>query len=571
MWATIALSLCLSLPHGCGLLKTFEDGSEAFEYRGIYLPGNSGEAGKAIGLHNLDAEWGIWGHNLFKILPKDHSHAIYAKVDGRVNTEQFCFSSDQLYHYVEEYISDNYGSNETKRFAILPNDNHVVCQCEQCIAAGCSYNDVAPAVFSFLERLANRFPNHIFFTSYYLTTRSLPTHALPENTGVLFSAIHYYLCARQTTREDEFKEQLAQWSRVTQHVYVWDYICNFDDYFSPYPTLEIMQRRFRIYKEAGVRGVFCNGSGYDYSTFCRLRSHVLAELMKNPDANWRKILHEKCRELYPVTGNIIEQFMGNQEDNLFASAKKLPIYEGVAVSRNTYLVEADIVALHDKLQRLLPQTKGEEQTDISKACKALCMTMLEFKRLRGDISGVRPLLHELQSITADGVRIYSESFWSVDTYVQEYTAMVEYAEANSKHNLLRGKQLTALTALDPDYKDLSILTDGLPALPHNYHCGHLISSADPWLRIAIPNVSGMKHLRVGMTRNLQFHIALPLRITLSAGGKEIATTQPQQKEGVDGRATVEFDIPANTEGTLILTIVRNKEEKTMALDEIEGW
>ena len=37
------------------------------------------------------------------------------------------------------------------------------------------------------------------------------------------------------------------------------------------------------------------------------------------------------------------------------------------------------------------------------------------------------------------------------------------------------------------------------------------------------------------------------------------------------RAVVEFNIPSDCKGTLVLTIVRNQEERTMALDEIEGF
>ena len=37
------------------------------------------------------------------------------------------------------------------------------------------------------------------------------------------------------------------------------------------------------------------------------------------------------------------------------------------------------------------------------------------------------------------------------------------------------------------------------------------------------------------------------------------------------RAVVEFDVPSNYKGTLVLTIVRNQEDRTMAIDEIEGF
>ena len=41
--------------------------------------------------------------------------------------------------------------------------------------------------------------------------------------------------------------------------------------------------------------------------------------------------------------------------------------------------------------------------------------------------------------------------------------------------------------------------------------------------------------------------------------------------GNNQRAMVEFGIPSGSKGSLILTVVRNKDERTMALDEIEGF
>ena len=99
----------------------------------------------------------------------------------------------------------------------------------------------------------------------------------------------------------------------------------------------------------------------------------------------------------------------------------------------------------------------------------------------------------------------------------------------------------------------------------------MLSSADPALRIAIPVVSGMKKLRVSFTKNAIFRIALPTNVTLSVGGVQIASKVPQPSPNAPNRSTVEFNIPALASGNLVLTVVRNKAVKTMALDEIEGF
>ncbi len=54
---------------------------------------------------------------------------------------------------------------------------------------------------------------------------------------------------------------------------------NYDDYLSPFPCLLVMQQRLELYRQLGIKGVFVNGSGDDYSAFDDMQTHVLALLL----------------------------------------------------------------------------------------------------------------------------------------------------------------------------------------------------------------------------------------------------------------------------------------------------
>ena len=541
-----------------------------FEYREIYLPGRFEPEMKNLWLDNVDMDWGLWGHNLARVLPKNPSRTVFATVDGRTIDDQFCFSSDLLYKYIVSYITDNFSEETPQRFAIVPNDNTIACQCEQCQAKGCTANNATPAVQNMLERLASQFPKHMFFTSSYLTTSSIPSKPMPENTGVLVSAIDYSLCTKATKQEEEFLQIISKWSAITKHVYVWDYVNNFDDYITPFPIFTIMQRRFKIYKEAGVSGVFLNGSGDENSTFSRLKLHVLTALLEDPDTDWRELLRQKSRGKFPVTGDCIAEYMLHQEDLVAEKGVPLPLYEGVAAARNSYLDEEEFIRFQDKLPELLPKTKGKEEMIATLLYRSLMLTRLEIKRIHADTTGCARMLDELEEARETGLRIYSESYWSLDDYIHDYRAMLAEAKAMQPKNLLHGARLTALTPLDEEYSDISILTDGLIGLPHNYHCGHLISSATPALKIALPTDKKLKRLHIELIYNAQFHMGLPLNVKLTAGDREIATIEPKPSD-INGRYIAEFDVPSSATGTLVLTFVRNPEVRTMAIDEIMGW
>ena len=219
---------------------------------------------------------------------------------------------------------------------------------------------------------------------------------------------------------------------------------------------------------------------------------------------------------------------------------------------------------------ILPQTDGKERAELETMWQAMALTRLELNRLNHSTDDSEPFLDGLHKLTAKNIRIYSESFWYIDSYFNEYQQMLSH-KAEAKRNLLLGKQLQPMTALDEEYCDISILTDGLLGLPSNYHCGQMLSSADPHLKIAIPRIVGMKKLKVYLVNNPKYHIILPEKVILSSGGRELGTVIPNTYDAEQKRAVAEFNIPSNASGTLILTLRRNKADRTMSIDEIEGY
>lgn len=551
--------------------QTGDTGESVFSYREIYLPESTGDNAKKLGLNTLDHDWGLWGHNLGDILPEKKSESIFAKRNGVTIHDQFCFSSDRLYEYIEEYIDNKYDEDEQVRFAILPNDNEIVCQCSKCVEIGNTKRDASPAVFHLINRLAERFPGHRFFTSYYRTTRGLPETKLPENVGVLVSAMDYPLSPVETQKELDFIRVLQAWHQKTDRIFVWDYINNFDDYFTPYPVFDIMQRRLKIYADNGVSAVFLNGSGTDYSSFSRLKAEVLAEMTKNPDIDWKEKLREKAKEYYPVTGDVIAEFLLAQEDFVKSRGKELPLYEGVSKALDTYLPREEFIKFHDELRKLRPKTEGDERKYVDRLVGAMALTRLELNRMNGNLGGSRELLEDLKQLEGYNTPVYSEANWTIANYIRDYERMLEHMVSDGNKNILKGEKLMALTPLDEGYSDISILTDGMLGIPSNYHNGNLIMSPKNYTKIAIPPTEGLKKLRVCLIYNPAYRVALPEEVILTAsGGKEIGKVQPSYPADNSGHVFVDFNVPSNS-GSLVVTLVKDPEVHSMAVDEIEGY
>ena len=183
-------------------------GAFAFDYQSIYSPcGLNADHTGVIGLNNFDDSWGIWGHNLRKVLGKD-AEKVYATIHGKTDDSQLCFSSEDMYRQIENYIVDNFGEKGNFRFVIAPDDTPYACTCTTCTALGNTEKNATPAVTELILRLSQRFPKHTFFTTSYLTTQQVTDKQLPSNVGVIVSAIDYPL--RRTDGKDEQDKKFAE-------------------------------------------------------------------------------------------------------------------------------------------------------------------------------------------------------------------------------------------------------------------------------------------------------------------------------------------------------------------------
>lgn len=554
----------------CAVNKAKPDNSHsAFSYREVFLPEALGDNAINYGLNNVENDWGIWGHNLKVVLPEKPSTSIYAKKGGTTNRSQFCFSSKHLFEYVCDYI-DKYDDDEQIRFAILPNDNNIVCVCSACVAEGNTKRDASPAVIAFIEKLAAKYPQHLFFTSHYTTTKKLPSKRLPDNVGVTISAMDYPLSSTGGEKETEFIDVITGWKSKTDKIMVWDYINNFDDYFTPFPVFDIMQRRLKLYKDNGVTGVFLNGSGNYYSAFSNLKTAVLAEMTNNPDVDWKTLLKEKASEIYPKSGDIISEFILFQEDFVHGKGDEMPLYDGVSKAIKTYLPVEEFKNFHDKILEIRTSVSGKEREELDRLCGELALTRMELNRVEGNVDHSWKYVDDLKFLDSHGGPYYSESAWKVERYIQDYSTMMQHHESMENINLLKGRRLNVMTALDPDYSDVSLLTDGLLGIPSNYHSGNLIMSPEPTAVIAIPGDVKLKKLRVCLSYNPPYRIGLPQLITLYSNNRVIDKKEPEYPSDSSGHVFVEFDIPSNSEN-LLLNITKDDDTHAIAIDEIEGW
>ncbi len=513
-----------------------------FRYRDMHSPTNHQEDIRGIlGLNCIDRDWGIWGHNIAVTLPDEPDRSVYAYYDGKRAGSQFCFTSDKLFGYICDYIMDNCGDGNRipYYFAILPNDNKIACMCSHCQAAGNSEGNATPAVTRMIRKLAMRFPNHIFFTSAYHTTVKPSKDRLPENAGVIVSTIDWQPGKELKEKNvSAFEQIIKEWSTKTDNIYVWDYVNNYDDYFSPYPILKSMQRRFRIYKENGIKGIFLNGSGYDYSTFEDMHTNLLAALMMNPDIEIEPLVKDYFHRVYPVAGSVISDFYCRLLQNEESTDKVIPIYGGIDEKIDVFLDPKELVEFYDTITLLKNRADEEEAYSLRKLITALSFTRLEIARNAGygdygfatlgedNRLIVNGYIHELLEIFNDGYKAFNltEINEVGDKSADYVNSWKEYIlQAKYSPNAIYGKELAVTSGNGTQvYKGL---TDGAPGIPNSYYYGWNIIPEEE-ISITLPAVNAAK-LKMNFLSLPRHRIEIPSKIEIYSGDKLVSRHKPK--------------------------------------------
>tara|TARA_R110002126_G_scaffold258482_1_gene401445 strand:- start:7381 stop:9552 length:2172 start_codon:yes stop_codon:yes gene_type:complete len=470
--------------------------SPAFEYREPYYSSNFNPEFRAWNKTSyLELEWGIWGHNLPKIL-KEYSlpKSVYAKVGNQRIENQFCFTSDSLYKYVNKNVKKIYDSDHAlNKYMILPNDNAIVCTCSTCKAVGNTDKDAAPAVFSFLNKLAKDNKKSSFFTTAYVTVKETPRFDAEANTGVFYSTINIQkgIPLENSKYFKTFEADIKKWRNYVKNVYIWDYTVNFDNYFDVYPIIKTTQQNLKLYRKLGVNGVFLHGSEYNYSSFQDLKATIFAKLLWNPDSNVNQEISDYFNNQYSKKlANVLTNYYAFIDDAFFVSNKELSIYSGIDKTVKKYLNPKVFFEFYDEFNTHIQNNKFDKE--FLKLATALTFLKLEIMRDYGlGIYGYGTLNNERQIIVKNEIttllenlarysrsanlKVYNERNYKIEDYTNSWRKSI-YKYHKRKHYFYK-KKFEVLSKLDEDYTNTKVLNDGAFGLD-DYNTNWHISSID---------------------------------------------------------------------------------------------
>ncbi len=320
-------------------------------------------------------DYALLVHSFYCLVPtREHYpnhpeyYALYEgeRVAGDGKEWQLCLSNPDIVPIAIENVRKILNKNPDKKIvSISQNDNWHHCQCEACQKINQEEGSPIGAIIRFANKIAEalepEFPDVLFEVLPYGYSRPASYKTRPRhNVNVRICASGTCMLHPFDSCDDKrlapprpdgtktlFIEDLKEWSRLADRLYVWDYTSNFPLYLMPFPNWRVLQPNLQIMRDHNVKGVFeeANRARDGGTDFNELRTYLLCKLMWNPDCDIDALRREFLEYYYGAAAPYLDEYLNVICDN--ADRLGCHIYYGT-IDRYEYLND-ECLAQYNKL------------------------------------------------------------------------------------------------------------------------------------------------------------------------------------------------------------------------------
>lgn len=293
----------------------------------------------------------MWVHTFNRLLPadvygKDHPE-YYSMINGKRQPgthSQWCLTNPDVLEIVCQRVDSIFRANPGYRMlSISQNDgNGTYCQCPECKKVEDEEGAVSGNYIRFLNKIAARFPDKEFSTLAYLFTMQPPKKVKPlPNVNIMLCDID---CKREVPLTDnesgkEFVKALMGWSAISDNIFIWDYVINFDGVVSPFPNFHCLQKNISLFKQHHATMLFEQNISNRGTDFLEMKAWMLARLMWNPNQDTDALMLQFMNGYYGQAAPYLYQYQKLLQGALLASGIPLWIYDSPITHKHGMLNE----------------------------------------------------------------------------------------------------------------------------------------------------------------------------------------------------------------------------------------
>ena len=220
--------------------------------------------------------------------------------------------------------------------SVSANDWYNFCTCPTCAEIDGREGTNAASLIWFVNQIAEaineEFPHVVIDTLAYQHTRQAPKTLRPHpNVCIRLCTIEACFAhpldtcdddSRKTARPDgtrtHITEDLADWAKVCDRLYIWDYTTGFAHYPAPHANWNVLQPNMQAFVRNNAKGVFeqaCGATGGS-TDLNELRAYILAKLLWDANCDVKKHMQEFCEFFYGAAAPYILEYIQTMTDKV---------------------------------------------------------------------------------------------------------------------------------------------------------------------------------------------------------------------------------------------------------------
>ena len=289
-------------------------------------------------------------HTFDTLLPPDQyfdAHPEYfSLVGGRriKDRTQLCLTNPDVLRIVTSNVLERIRKDPGAKFyGVSQNDWFNFCECPDCKAVDDEEGSHAGTMIRFVNAIAEavekEFPDALIETLAYQYTRKAPAKTRPRRNVVPCLCTIECDFARPIDESPfaenaAFLKDIADWSRISDFLYIWDYTTDFGHYLLPWDNVHSLQGNLRLFRDNNAKAVFEQGDSQGrHADFAELKAWLLAKWMWNPDLPMEPLLDDFFAGYYgkgaPFVREYFERLHRLQADYSAGSEHPLLVFDGV--------------------------------------------------------------------------------------------------------------------------------------------------------------------------------------------------------------------------------------------------
>ena len=304
------------------------------------------EQGSTVGYVGLFAHTLVMQYCRPEVYFEEHPE-YYALHNGKRVAKQLCLTNSDVIDIVTQEVLDMLKKEHNPDASIqivslTQHDNKEYCKCKNCAALDKKNGSQSGTMITFVNTVAQRvkaagnYENVVFDTFAYQYTRKAPTNVVPRD-DVIVRLCSIECCFGHTLDDPgcknnvSFMNDLAQWRKICNRIYIWDYVNNYRESICVFPNFGVLQRNIQIFYENNVKGLYEEGNYYVSQAdgkFDEMKTYLLSKLMQNPYIDYYEEMDGYLEAVYGSGWESIREFIDIATEHAVTKTKHLGMSHG---------------------------------------------------------------------------------------------------------------------------------------------------------------------------------------------------------------------------------------------------